>query len=138
MGRRLARELALKILYRYEEGDTNLFKIMNDILEAKKYTEDDKRFSKQLAETTINNLSAIDAHIVEVVKNWPFDRISVIDKTILRLGTCELLYFKDIPAQVSINEAIEIGKKYGGGDSGRFINGVLDAIKKNYESSNNR
>ncbi|UCG91414.1 MAG: transcription antitermination factor NusB [candidate division WOR-3 bacterium] len=138
MGRRLARELALKILYRYEEGDTNLSKIMNDILEAKKYTEDDKTFSKQLAETTINNLSAIDAHIVEVLKNWPFDRISVIDKIILRLGTCELLYFKDIPAQVSINEAIEIGKKYGGGDSGRFINGVLDAVKKHYESSNNR
>lgn len=138
MGRRLARELALKILYRYEEGDTNLSKIMNDILEAKKYTEDDKTFSKQLAETTINNLSAIDAHIIEVLKNWPFDRISVIDKIILRLGTCELLYFKDIPAQVSINEAIEIGKKYGGGDSGRFINGVLDAVKKHYESSNNR
>ncbi len=138
MGRRLARELALKILYRYEEGDSNLSKVMSDILEAKKYTEDDKTFSKQLAETTINNLSAIDAHIVEVLKNWPFDRISVIDKTILRLGTCELLYFKDIPAQVSINEAIEIGKKYGGGDSGRFINGVLDAIRKHYESSNNR
>jgi N utilization substance protein B len=138
MGRRLARELALKILYRYEEGDTNLSKIMNDILEAKKYTEDDKTFSKQLAETTINNLSTIDAHIVEVLKNWPLDRISVIDKTILRLGTCELLYFKNIPAQVSINEAIEIGKKYGGGDSGRFINGVLDAVKKHYESSNNR
>lgn len=138
MGRRLARELALKILYRYEEGDTNLPKVMHDILEAKRYTDEDKNFSKHLVETTITHLSDIDAHIVEVLKNWPFDRISVIDKTILRFGTCELLYFKDIPAQVSINEAIEIGKKYGGGDSSRFINGVLDAVKKNYESSNNR
>jgi len=138
MGRRLARELAMKILYRYAEGDTNLPKIMHGILDAKKYTAQDKEFSKHLVDKTINNLPDIDAHITKVLKNWPFDRISIIDKAILRLGTCEILYLKDIPAQVSINEAIEIGKKYGGGDSGRFINGVLDAVKKNYESSNNR
>lgn len=138
MGRRLARELALKVLYRYAEGDTNLPKIMHDILEAKKYADEDKRFSQHLVDKIIDNLPDIDAHIVKVLKNWQFDRISVIDKTILRIGTCEILYFKDIPAQVSINEAIEIGKKYGSGDSGRFINGILDAVKKNYESSNNR
>jgi N utilization substance protein B len=138
MGRRLARELALKILYRYAEGDTHLPKVMQDILTAKKYTTQDKEFSQHLVETTLNKLPDIDAHIVKVLKNWRFDRISVIDKTILRIGTCEIFFFDDIPAQVSINEAIEIAKKFGGRDSGRFINGVLDAIKKNYESSNHR
>jgi N utilization substance protein B len=73
-----------------------------------------------------------------VIQNWEYDRISVVDKIILQIGTCELVYFDDIPPQISINEAIEIGKKYGGNDSGRFINGVLDAIRKNYEGSDNK
>ena len=138
MGRRLARELALKILYRYEEGDTNLSGILNAVLETKKYANGDKKFSRHLVDKTINNLSEIDANITKVLKNWPYDRISVIDKTILRLGTCEILYFDDIPPHVSINEAIEISKKYGGSDSSKFVNGILDAIKRNYESSNNK
>lgn len=138
MGRRLAREIALKILYRYEEGDTNLPGILRGILEEKEYKNSDKEFCRHLAEQTVNNLDTINEHIIKVLKNWPFDRISVIDKTILRLGTCEILYFNDIPVQVSINEAIEIAKKYGGSESGRFVNGVLDAVKKNYESSNNK
>jgi N utilization substance protein B len=137
MGRRLARELAMKVLYRYEEGDTDLQGILHAVLDEKSYAENDKMFSKQLVEKTIDNLVEIDKNIVKVLKNWPYDRISVIDKTILRIGACEILYFDDIPSQVSINEAIEISKKYGGKDSGRFINGILDAVKKNYEGSNN-
>ncbi|HEC77885.1 MAG TPA: transcription antitermination factor NusB [candidate division WOR-3 bacterium] len=138
MGRRLSRELALKILYRYEEGDRELSKVLDSVLEAKQYAEEDKKFSRELVEMTIDNLKTIDEQIINVLENWPFDRVSVIDKIILRLGTCEILYFKDIPPQVSINEAIEIAKKYGGGDSGKFVNGVLDAVKKNYESSDNQ
>ena len=138
MGRRLARELALKILYRYEEGDTNLSGVMTAVLNSKNYTEDDKTFCRRLICKTIERLDEIDTNIMAVLKNWEYDRISVIDRIILRLGTCEVLYFQDIPAQVSINEAIELGKKYGGGDSGRFINGVIDAIRKNYESSDHK
>ncbi len=138
MGRRLARELALKVLYRFEEGETDIQKILQAVLEAKNYAQADKNFTKKLVEQTINNLAAVDTKIMEVLKNWPFDRIAVIDKTILRLGTCEILYFSDIPDRVSLNEAIEISKKYGGSDSSKFVNGVLDAIKKNYESSNHK
>jgi N utilization substance protein B len=138
MGRRLARELALKILYRYEEGDTDLPSVIYSVLETKKYQSPDKAFSKSLVEQTIKHLKDIDAEIVAVIENWEYDRISVVDKVILRMGTCEIFYFADIPPQISINEAIEIGKKYGGNDSGRFINGVLDAVKKNYEGSDNQ
>lgn len=137
MGRRLARELAMKALYRYEEGDTDSPMTIDELFSEKIYTDADKAFCRILVETTINNLSEIDRQITRVLKNWPYDRISVIDKTILRLGTCEMLFLKDIPPQVSINEAIEIGKKYGGTDSGRFINGILDAVKKNNESRDN-
>ncbi len=138
MGRRLARELALKILYRHEEGDANLLGILSAMLDGKKYSDGDKKFCRYLVDNTVKNLQNIDNNIIKVLKNWPYNRVSVIDKTILRLGTCEIIYFDDIPAQVSINEAIEIGKKYGGSDSGKFINGVLDAVKKNYESSCNK
>ncbi len=138
MGRRLARELALKILYRYEEGDSDLPEVIRATLIEKKYSDGDKTFSKDLVQSTIKNLANIDQQITQVLENWPFDRISVIDKIILRLGTCEMLYFDDIPSEVSINEAIELSKKYGGGDSSRFVNGILDAVRKKHESGNNK
>lgn len=138
MGRRLARELALKVLYRHEEGDTDLPGAMNSVLETKIYEKSDKDFSRTLVERTMKNMEQIDREIIGVLQNWEYDRISVVDKIILRIGTCELIYFDDIPSQISINEAIEIGKKYGGNESGRFINGVLDAIRKSHESSNNQ
>lgn len=134
----MARELALKVLYRFEEGNADLPSAIHSVLETKKYQTQDKDFSKMLIEKTMGYLDEIDKKIVKVIKNWEYDRISVVDKIILRLGTCEIVYFDDIPPQISINEAIEIGKKYGGADSGRFINGVLDAIRKNYEGSNNQ
>ena len=138
MGRRLARELAMKVLYKYEEGDVDSPMALTKLLDEKKYNDADKTFCRTLVETTISNLVEIDQEIITVLKNWSYDRISVIDKTILRLGACEVLFFEDIPPQVSINEAIEIGKKYGGTDSSRFINGVLDAVKKNNESRDNK
>lgn len=138
MGRRLARELAMKVLYRYEEGDTDSPITMTKLFDEKTYNDADKDFCRTLVETTLKNLSEIDQQITRVLQNWPYNRISIIDKTILRLGTCEVLFLEDIPPQVSINEAIEIGKKYGGADSGRFINGVLDAVRKNNESRDNK
>lgn len=138
MGRRLARELAMKVLYRYEEGERDTVRVLDEVLSAKHYQETDREFCQQLVQTTVKHVDNIDTRIKNVITNWPYDRISVIDKTILRIGTCELLFFDDIPAQVSINEAIEIGKRYGGSDSGRFINGILDAVRKENESSNNQ
>ena len=138
MSRRLARELALKILYRYEEGDRDLPGILVATLQGKNYADGDKEFCTKLVEKTVSNLDIIDQRITGVLQNWPYDRVSVIDKAILRLGACEIIYFHDIPPQVTINEAIELGKKFGGSDSGEFINGVIDAVRKNYESSNNR
>lgn len=138
MGRRLAREIFLKIMYRYEEGDTDIEMIEKSFFKNKKYSSGDIEFCRTLVQRMIANKQEIDERIVEVLKNWSFDRIQLIDKIILRLGTCEILYFPDIPPQVSINEAIEIGKKYGSSDSGKFINGILDAIKMNHESRDNK
>jgi transcription antitermination factor NusB len=138
MGRRLAREMSLKIMYRYEEGDTDIEAIERSFFAGKKYSAGDIEFCRNLVQKTIANKPEIDERIIEVLKNWTFDRIQLIDKIILRLGTCEILFFAEIPPQVTINEAIEIGKKYGSSDSGKFINGILDAIKINHESSDNK
>ena len=105
MGRRLARELALKVLYRFEEGDTDLPSVIEKVLEAKKYQLQDKDFSRTLVQRTVANLKELDDRISKVIENWEYDRLSVIDKIILRIGTCEILYFDDIPPQISINEA---------------------------------
>ena len=134
----MARELAMKILYRCAEDDADLPVVISSVLEGKKYTTKDKAFCQTLVNTTLNNLAEIDREIVKVLENWSFIRIPIIDKTILRLGTCEVLFLEEIPPQVTINEAIEIGKKYGDKDSGRFINGVLDAVKRNNESRDNK
>ncbi|MEO0142271.1 MAG: transcription antitermination factor NusB [candidate division WOR-3 bacterium] len=144
MGRRLARELALKILYCYECGGGDITEIMKAILSKKKYQNGVKDFCRELVSKTINNLTSIDQTIAQVLKNWRYERVSLIDKLVLRIGTCEICYFDDIPYEATINEAIEIGKKYGTEDSGKFINGVLDAIgkesqkKRKDESSNNQ
>jgi N utilization substance protein B len=81
----------------------------------------------------VKNLEAVDAVISKYTRNWGIERINNIDRNILRAAVYELLYCPDIPYKVSINEAIEVGKKYGTPDSGKFINGILDKIAKETE-----
>jgi N utilization substance protein B len=75
-------------------------------------------------------MEEIDQLIKKNAKNWKFDRIDTIDKSILRISIYSMLYSTDIPLNVTINEAVELAKKFGGDHSGQFINGILDAIKK--------
>lgn len=128
MGRRQGRELALKILYCHAEKGGTLEAIIKEMVDMKKTAAPDRAFSQNLAEKTLAHQPEIDQAIIKVLKNWEYNRLSLIDKILLQIGACEILYFEDIPFQVAINEAIEIGKKYGGDDSGKFINGILDAV----------
>ena len=77
----------------------------------------------------------LDDKIKERVKNWEMNRIALIDRILLRMGVCEMLYFPDIPPKVSINESIEIAKEYSTAGSSKFINGILDAILSNEKKS---
>ena len=89
---------------------------------------------RQYAETLVMGTSAhaaqIDALIVKVADNWDLRRMAVVDRNILRLGTYELLCQEEVPAKVIINEAVELAKKFGDVDSGKFVNGILDKIHK--------
>ncbi len=87
-----------------------------------------KAFSSVLLEGTWNNREKIDALIGSCAENWSIDRMSKVDRSILRMAVYELLHCQDIPPKVAINEAIELGKLFGSENSGAFINGVLDAL----------
>jgi len=86
-------------------------------------------FARPLIEGMLAHLPEIDERITRYCENYEFRRISAVDRNVLRLGIFEMFYREDIPPVVSINEAIELAKEFGGPDSGRFVNGILDRVK---------
>jgi transcription antitermination protein NusB len=91
----------------------------------------EKDFTVSLINGVIASMKKIDKIITEYATDWPIEQITVVDRNILRLGIYELVFSKDVPPKVAINEAIELAKGYGGPASGKFVNGVLGAIYKN-------
>jgi transcription antitermination factor NusB len=128
--RRKARELTLKALYAYEISGSDAQQVSDDIISASQIKEEAKRFSRILFERILQNVEKIDSLIKDSVKSWDFSRIALVEKNILRIGICELLFFSDIAPAVTINEAVELAKRYGERDSKNFVNGVLDYIAK--------
>ena len=132
--RRKARELTLKALYAFDISGAEAEQVSNDIILPSEIKPDARKFSESLFFKVVLNVKEIDRMIRDSVKSWDFSRIAVIEKNILRLGICEILYFDDIPPAISIDEAIELAKKYGDKDSKNFINAVLDSILKDSEN----
>ncbi len=126
-----AREYALRILYQFDINKTDLSIILDENFKFDNINLDIKEFAYSIIKGTIKNLEEIDKIIAKYAQNWSVKRMAVIDRNILRMAIFELLFLKDIPPKVSINEAIELAKKYGDKNSGRFINGILDKIFNN-------
>lgn len=96
------------------------------------YNEDaDSAFINQTINEVIKNVESTDKLIIEAAPEWPLEQISTIDKTILRIAIYEILYSEDVPPKVAINEAVELGKTFGGENSSKFINGVLGTVYRN-------
>lgn len=128
--RRKGRILALNILYLVDIANIDVNEAISYIFDQKhKYDNQIGKFSSFLVIATLQNLSIIDEIIKKYLKNWTIERLSAIDRNILRLATCEFLYCPETPISVIINEAIEIAKEFSTKDSGRFVNGLLDKIK---------
>ncbi|MFC1624595.1 transcription antitermination factor NusB [Candidatus Omnitrophota bacterium] len=127
--RTLARECVLKILYKIEISRDSMESSMEDFWSREKFGEDIKDFADSFVRGISENRTRIDGIISKYADNWDIKRMAVIDKNILRIGTFELLYRDDVPSKVSINEAIELAKKYGDIDSSKFVNGILDKVK---------
>jgi N utilization substance protein B len=131
MGQRhKAREYALQALYMHDVGKRPLDEITDFEWLDTPIDDESREFSLFLIEGVIANIEKIDAVIKQRSKNWTPERLAVIDRAILRLAVFEMLFMDDIPDVVTIDESIELGKTFGGENSGQFINGILDSVKK--------
>ena len=128
--RRKARELSLQVLFQVDVGGLSLDEAFGNFWRVGKSSEEIRDFTLRICRGVVENLEAVDAVISKYTRNWGIDRITNVDRNILRVAVYELLFCPDIPYKVSINEAIEVAKKYGTADSGKFINGVLDKVAK--------
>jgi N utilization substance protein B len=141
--RRKGRILAFQTLYAYElcshGGQSTVSAPEQQSLEfpwldesgRAKINQESIDFARLIAGGTIENLTEIDEQIKIQLEHWDFSRLNKVDQAILRIGVYSLLFQKDIPASVTIDEAVDISKEYGTDESYRFINGVLDGIRKN-------
>jgi transcription antitermination protein NusB len=125
--RRAARVKVVQMLYAYEMTKDPISKIKIDLMVDMEEPENIK-FASDLFESVIDNQAKIDELIDSNIQNWELERIALLDKIVLRVGVAELMFFRDIPPKVSINEAIDIAKMFGLRNSGKFVNGVLDGI----------
>lgn len=129
--RTLARECALKILYQKDLRNSAMDLLYEQFWQGEDSVEEEvKEFTRRLAFGIERNLEDIDKKIAHYATNWQLKRMAVIDRNILRLGVFELLFATDIPPKVTINEAVELAKKYGDLESSKFVNGILDKIHK--------
>lgn len=125
-----AREISLKFLYQIDVAKDDWLEKIKDFPALIEAAPDMREFARQLIKGTLENLKEIDVILSRSTQNWQIKRMAVVDRNVLRMATFELLYMDDIPSKVSINEAINLAKKYGDHESGKFTNGILDRIKK--------
>lgn len=126
--RRVIRERVLQALYALELSKAPLPDVVEYMFGHLTVQKEAMDFARSLLEKVVEQQETIDRIIREKVTNWEFNRIAVIDKLVLRMGICELLFFEDIPPKVTINEAIEVAKHFSTENSGMFVNGVLDSV----------
>jgi transcription antitermination protein NusB len=128
MKRRTAREKALQALFQMQVGKTSPEEALENVLEDHPEVDQNDPFLKALVQQTSEHLDDIDSTIKKHLINWDIERIANVDRAILRLGICELLYMNEAPEKVVLNEMIELAKEFGDDDSRRFTNGVLSKV----------
>lgn len=133
--RRDAREAAVQYLYQRElqqdENDT----LLGEFFRLRGLSPSARRFCESLLQTWKTHRSAVDEAIAQHAKNYELSRLSSVDRNVLRIATTEILFCEDIPHAVAINEAIEIARKFSTQESGKFVNGILDNIRKSRKAS---
>jgi N utilization substance protein B len=135
--RRKARICALQMLFQYDVARPGIDELVRLYWQelGGDTTEDSKEFSNKLALGTISHLDEIDVLIKERAENWRISRMAVVDRNILRLAIYEFLHEPETPKTVAINEALEIARRFSTFEATQFINGILDAIKRDLESN---
>jgi N utilization substance protein B len=127
--RRKSREFALQVLYQLNITKQDAIQVLTQFEGHFLSHGEADEYLKCLVLGVLEHFSELDQLIEKYSENWRLDRINIIDRNILRMALFELLYCEEIPPKVTINEAIDLGKRYGSEDSGSFINGILDRIQ---------
>lgn len=128
--RRMAREVAMKVLYQVDLGGMEPERALAETADAAMLTDDALAFASELVDGALASLAAIDERIGETSRSWSMAQMAAVDRAIMRLAAYEVIYREDIPVSASINEAVELAKKYSTIESGRFVNGVLGALAR--------
>lgn len=128
MGRRQSREAAFQAIFQVDVGQANPEQAINYTVENSGTKPEDLGFTRELVAGALEHLEEIDRIIASYSKDWQLERLARVDRNIMRLAIYEILYRDDIPASVSVNEAVEMAKVFGGEDSGRFVNGILGRV----------
>ena len=125
--RHKARERALQILFQYDiHGKPGLW--LDEFWKPLKDSEETKAFAEQLVQGVLEHKKELDGLIGRYATNWKISRMQIVDRNILRLGAYELLWLDDVPAKVTVNEAIELAKDFGDDEAAKFVNGILDKV----------
>jgi len=127
-----ARESALQVLYQIDITADSYSSSLESFWQncgLANIDQEMKKFTEELVRGVRDKLEAIDSAIRQCATNWQLERMAVVDRNILRISSYELLFRDDIPPKVSINEAVELAKKYSGLEAGKFVNGILDKIR---------
>ena len=131
MNRRLARLRAVQTLFQVDLTGIDWEEALQNTLEKEEEADD---FLIESVRGTLHDVEAIDEQIKEHLENWSLDRVGNVDRAVLRKAVHEMMYMEDVPLHVSVNEAIELAKAFGGDESGKFVNGVLSSILKKHEA----
>jgi N utilization substance protein B len=142
--RRRAREAALQILYFLDSQEqpverllTTYFTYFRDEAEGAPLDEESRTFTEELVRGVVGRRDAIDQLITRAALNWRLERMARVDRNVLRIATYELTSIANIPARVTLNEAIELAKRYGTSESAAFVNGILDKVAQSTKAASN-
>ena len=131
--RRAARQCVLEALFAYEFSKNDALSIVNQIINKNSRVKANQDFIQFLFECVLKNIKWSEDIIKSHLENWEIDRVAQIDRILLKMGICEIHFIDDIPPKVTISEMVEISKIYSTDESPIFINGILDAVYKNYK-----
>jgi transcription antitermination factor NusB len=130
--RRKAREIALAFLYQWEVRGDEVLAEMEDVLLKDRRSEECSSYARDLVRGAIERREELDRLLSEAAEHWRIERMAAVDRNLLRMGVLELLWKReDAPPKVAINEAIELAKRFSTENSGAFVNGVLDRVRRN-------
>ena len=130
--RRKARELAFRILYQAEISAGEPMSVANEVLSESEHEASVESYARELVRVFSEHAQQIDEIISRTSKNWELTRMAATDRNVLRYSVAEILYVTEVPPKVAIDEAIEIARRFGTDDSGKFVNGMLDSVAREF------